>query len=48
MDAITDSGDDLDVFNVERDGDDRWLDTLNGRPDRVWDPGRRWVFCRSK
>ncbi len=43
----TDSNGDLNVFNVEHDSDDRWLNTNNGRPDNVWNPDNRWVFVRS-
>ena len=42
----TDSDGDLNVFNVERDGDDFWLNTNNGHPDNRWNADTRWVFVR--
>lgn len=48
MEPITDSGGDLDVFRVERDGDARWLDGDYGLPDIVWGADYRWVFVRRK
>jgi len=48
MEPITDSGGDLDVFDVGRDGRDLWLLGHDGHPDDVWDAVDRWVFCRHK
>ena len=52
MEAIKDSDDDLEVFAVGHDGDDRWLRAYYGRPDRLYYPDSRVVFvgprkCRS-
>lgn len=48
MEPIADSGGNLGVFRVERDGDGRWLDARNGDPDRGWRPEVVWVFSRTK
>lgn len=46
--TVTDSVGDLNVFNVEHDDDERWLNGNNGNPDNVWFSDNRWVFLRSK
>ncbi len=43
---ITDSNDDLNVFNVNHNDDDLWLNTNNGKPDNFWNGNNRWVFRR--
>ncbi len=48
MKAIADSDGDLYVFFVERGGDDFWLYTFHGHPDRRWYADARWVFVRRK
>ena len=45
---ITDSDGDLNVFNVEHDNDECWLNGNNGHPDNFWNGGNRWLFLRSK
>ena len=40
----TDSNGDLNVFDVEHDNDDRWLNTYNGHPDNLYNPDNRIVF----
>ncbi len=42
-----DSDGNLNVFNVERNDDDRWLNTNIGHPDNTWNPENVWVFSRS-
>ena len=44
--TFTDSDGNLNVFNVERNDDGQWLNTNNGNPDNLWNPGNRWVFAR--
>jgi hypothetical protein len=39
----TDSDDDLNIFNVNHDNDERWLNTYNGNPDNTWNPDDRFV-----
>lgn len=43
----TDSDGNLNVFNVEHNGDERWLNANNGNPDNEWNPEDVWVFSRS-
>lgn len=47
MEPIADSVGDLDVFSVNRNGADRWLDTFYVNPTDEWDPGYVWVLGRS-
>jgi hypothetical protein len=42
----TDSDGDPNVFNVEHDDNDRWLNTNYDNPDNVWNGNNRWVFVR--
>ena len=44
----TDSNGNPNVFNVEHNSDDRWLNANNGNADNFWNPENRWVFARSK
>jgi len=44
MEAITDSGGDLDVFSVAHDDGGQWLDASWGKPDDEWNPDYRFVF----
>ena len=44
MEPITDSDGDLRRFNVERDDNDLWLHSDDGRSDRFWHSGDRFVF----
>jgi hypothetical protein len=48
MEPITDSDGDPSVFDVVRDGDDRWLNASCGHPDYVWGGIDRCVFVRRK
>ena len=48
MEPITDSGGDLSVFGVARDGRGLWLDGSSGHPGGVWNANDRWVFVRRK
>jgi len=47
MESISDSDDDLNVFNVERHGDGLWLNGSSGHPDHRWGPDVRVVFVAS-
>ncbi len=42
----TDSDGNLKVFNVERNDDDRWLNSNYDNADNVWNGDNRWVFVR--
>ncbi len=44
----TDSNGNLNVFNVEHDNDERWLNGNNGNPDNFWNGNNRFVFVRRK
>lgn len=44
MEPITDAGDDLRVFYISHDSDDRWLHSHYGGPVSTWFPGYLWVF----
>jgi len=44
MDSIAGSGGLLRVFDVVRDGGDRWLHGNDGRPGFVWGGRSRWAF----
>ena len=44
----TDSNGDLNIFNVERDDDERWLNGNNGHPDNEWNGDNRFVFASRK
>lgn len=44
----TDSDDNLKVFNVNTDCDDRWLNSNNGKPDNFWNGNNQWVFVRPR
>ena len=41
----TDSNGDLNVFNVDRDDDERWLNTNWSNPENVWNPENEFVFA---
>lgn len=41
----TDSDGNLNVFNVEHDNDERWLNTNHGNPDNFWNGNNVWVFA---
>lgn len=41
---ITDSDGDLNVFNVDYDNDDRWLNTNYCNPENLFNPDSRVVF----
>ena len=43
---ITDSDGDLNVFHVEHDNDELWLNGNNGHPDNFWNSDYRFVFVR--
>lgn len=40
----TDSDGNRNIFNVEHDNDELWLNWNNGNPDNVWNPDNRFVF----
>lgn len=40
----TDLDGDLNVFDVDHDNDDRWLNTYNGHSDNLYNPDNRIVF----
>ena len=40
----TDSDGNRNIFKVECDGDDLWLNWNNGNPDNFWNAGDRFVF----
>ena len=42
----TDADGNPNLWNVNHDDDDRWLDNDNGRADNVWNPDNRFVFLR--
>lgn len=44
----TDSNGNLNVFNVEHDKDERWLNANNGNPDNFWNADNRFVFVRPR
>ena len=44
----TDSNGNPNVFNVEHNSDDRWLNANNGNANNFWNPENRWVFVRRK
>jgi hypothetical protein len=43
----TDSDGDPNVFNVDCDNDELWLNANYANPSNVWNPGNVWVFCLS-
>ena len=45
---ITDSDGNLNVFNVERDHDEQWLNTNWFNPQNTWDDDNRFVFVRPR
>jgi len=44
----TDSDGNLNVFNVEHDDSDLWLNANYGNPDNFWNADNRWVFVRPR
>ena len=48
MEPISDSGGYLEVFCVERDDSDRWLDSDCGNTEDFWFGSYQWVFLRRK
>ncbi len=48
MEPISDSGDFLEVFGVDRGGDERWLHGSYVDPDYFWGAGGRWVFVAPR
>jgi hypothetical protein len=48
MEPITDSGGDLNIFRVEHDDDDLWLNGSRGYSDDFWDAHNRFVFRLRK
>jgi hypothetical protein len=44
----TDSDGNLNVFNVNTDSDDRWLNSNYGNPDNFWNGDNQWVFVRPR
>ena len=42
----TDRDGNLNIFNVEHDDDDLWLNGNNGHPDNFWNADNRFVFGR--
>lgn len=45
---ITDSNGNPNVFNVEHNSDEHWLNANNGNADNFWNPDNVWVFGRRK
>ena len=41
---ITDSDGDLNVFNVDHDDNEQWLNTNYGNPENLFNPDNRIVF----
>ncbi len=39
---------DLNVFNVERDDDDPWLNASYDNLDYLWNPENMWVFVSPR
>ena len=48
MEAITDSDGDRDIFAVDRDEDELWLNGSISNPSYFWNAGSRFVFLRRK
>ena len=48
MEAIRDSDGDLEVFNVEHNGNGLWLSSVYGSPDRLFSPIGVFVFVRPR
>jgi len=48
MEPLAYSGGVLELFNVDRNEDGRWLNTSNGYPDIQWFPENSFVFVRGK
>lgn len=44
----TDSDGNPNVFEVDNDNDERWLNSNNGNADNVWNADNRWVFVRPR
>lgn len=47
MEPITGSDGDPDLFRVDRDDDEPWLDTSNGRPGNRYGSGNHFAFVRA-
>ena len=45
---ITDSDGNLNIFKVDYDNDDRWLNGNNGNPDNFWNGNNRFVFVQPR
>ena len=45
---ITDSDGNLNVFNVEHDNDEQWLNTNWFNPRNVWNDDNQFVFVRPR
>jgi len=44
----TDSDGNLNLFKVERDDEDLWLNGNNGNPENFWNSNKRFVFVGRK
>jgi hypothetical protein len=42
---ITDSDDNLKLFNVKHNDDDQWLNSNYDNPDNSWNADNQFVFC---
>jgi len=45
---IIDSDGNLNVFNLNRNDSELWLDNNGNNPDNVWNDDNRFVFVRSR
>ena len=45
---ISDSDGNLNIFKVEHDDDDLWLNGNNGNSDNFWNDNNRFVFVRPR
>lgn len=44
----TDSDGNPNVFEVDNDNDERWLNSNYGNADNVWNADNQWVFVRPR
>ena len=45
---ISDSDGNLNIFKVEHNDNDLWLNGNNGNPDNFWNDNNRFVFVRPR
>lgn len=46
--TLTDPDGNLNVFNVDHDNDEQWLNTNWFNPENVWNPDNQFVFVRPR